>query len=34
MAKLGFGLRQRVASAWGEPWVHVLDRSTGNKRSL
>jgi hypothetical protein len=22
-----------VASEWGELWVHVLDRSTGNKRS-
>jgi RimJ/RimL family protein N-acetyltransferase len=34
MAKLGFGLHQRVASEWGELWVHVLDRTRGNKRSL
>jgi RimJ/RimL family protein N-acetyltransferase len=27
MAKLGFGLLQRVPSEWGELWVHALDRS-------
>ena len=26
MAKLGFRLHERVASEWGELWVHALDR--------
>jgi RimJ/RimL family protein N-acetyltransferase len=28
MAKLGFALYERIASEWGELWVHALDRAS------
>jgi len=31
MAKLGFRLHERVASEWGELWVHAQDRGTGTR---
>jgi RimJ/RimL family protein N-acetyltransferase len=30
MAKLGFALHERIASEWGELWVHAQERGTGS----